>query len=843
MRFTLENKIRAGFGFAFLVLLLVSAVSYRSMAGLISASSWVTHTHEVLAELESTLSAIEGAEASQRNYLITGDKDYVAQFETEVAGASAHLQRVRFLTRDNPDQQRRIDHLKPLIDERIAILQEGLNLRISQNFEAAKQQVQTGQGKSKMDEIRSALADMEHEEGGLLVTRVKEDEASVRTTLWTIGIFILLTSVFLGMGTYLIERDFAGRRRAEATLLAQTALLERAQIAIMVRKFDGVITFWNRGAEQLYGWTKEEAVGKKSHDILQTQFPKPLPEIEGDIQREGFWDGELIHLARDRRLVVVASRWAVQKDEKGNPIILEINSDISELKRTEQSLAHLAAIVDSSEDAIISKTIEGEIVSWNRGAERMYGYTAAEVCGKSVSILLPPDHKDELPSILERLKHQESIDQFESVRMKKDGTMIDVSLTISPMVERNGRVVGASTIARDISARKRAEEALRASEQRLSVALESAQTGIWELDLMTDASIRSLRHDQIFGYSHIQPKWGFEIFMPRVVPEDRVQVQESFDEALKTDRLNMECRIIRADDKSVRWISAQGRVVKNEERRPVRMYGVVADITERKKVEGELQALNSDLQKRTAELTAANKELEAFTYSVSHDLRAPLRHIDGFSKLLVEDHLAELTEEAREYISLIRDSTREMGQLVDDLLNLARVGRKELAMEVTGLSSLVDEVVADLKRANPGRAIQWRLEALPFVECDPGLLKQVFANLLSNAVKFTRKRESAVIEVGEDRQNGERVVFVRDNGVGFSMKSATKLFGVFQRLHRQEDFEGTGVGLATVQRIIYKHGGHVWAEAELNQGATFFFALGPSGKPDSKNDPAKGVQP
>jgi light-regulated signal transduction histidine kinase (bacteriophytochrome) len=244
----------------------------------------------------------------------------------------------------------------------------------------------------------------------------------------------------------------------------------------------------------------------------------------------------------------------------------------------------------------------------------------------------------------------------------------------------------------------------------------------------------------------------------------------------------------------------------------------------------EIRKLNEELEsrvkKRTGELQAANEELEAFSYSVSHDLRAPLRHLDGFSKLLVEEHGAELSPDAQEYVATIRDSVLQMGMLIDDLLNLARLGRKQLSTQVTGLNSLAEEVMADLKRANPDRLIEWKVETLPLVECDPGLMKQVFVNLLSNAVKFTRPRKPAVIEVGAVGQDEHGIVFVRDNGVGFSMKYANKLFGVFQRLHRAEDFEGTGVGLATVQRIIHKHGGRVWAEAELDKGATFYFTLG-----------------
>jgi len=227
-----------------------------------------------------------------------------------------------------------------------------------------------------------------------------------------------------------------------------------------------------------------------------------------------------------------------------------------------------------------------------------------------------------------------------------------------------------------------------------------------------------------------------------------------------------------------------------------------------------------------AELEAANRELEAFAYSVSHDLRAPLRRINGFAGILLEDFSAQLDPVAKGYLERVSEAGRHMCQLLDDLLNLSRVTRKELTRRRTDLDSLVKEVWDSLQPEIEGREIEWQIGRLPTVECDPGLIKQVFANLLLNAIKYTRPRQRATIQVDQMICDGQPAVFVRDNGVGFDMKYADKLFGVFQRLHRQEDFEGTGVGLATVQRIIHKHGGRVWAEAEPYKGATFYFTLG-----------------
>jgi PAS domain S-box-containing protein len=286
----------------------------------------------------------------------------------------------------------------------------------------------------------------------------------------------------------------------------------------------------------------------------------------------------------------------------------------------------------------------------------------------------------------------------------------------------------------------------------------------------------------------------------------------------------------KAKDGSFYWVDMTIVPFLNADGKPRQYVSIRTDITESKAAEQKIHQLNTELEQRvverTAELEVANKELEAFSYSISHDLRAPLRAVNGFAGIVLEDFGAQLPEEGRSHLERIRAGALRMGALIDDLLAFSRLSRQAVNRQNVNTVKLVQNVLDELKSQRDGREIEIKIGELPVCHGDPALLKQIWVNLVSNAIKYTRGREPAIVEIGCARENNENVFFVRDNGAGFDMQYATKLFGVFQRLHRADEFEGTGVGLAIVQRIVHRHDGRVWAKAELNHGATFYFTIG-----------------
>jgi len=504
-------------------------------------------------------------------------------------------------------------------------------------------------------------------------------------------------------GVVAIFRDLTARRRAEETRRQLAAIVQSTDDAMFSLDVEGLVTGWNAGAERLFGWTAEAIMGKNPWPPTNTPESIERRAKARRGERIDAYESEVV--ARDGRLVPVLISVTPLRDAAGSVVGTGVSiRDITASKREHEARLRLAAIVESSSDAIIAKDLDGTILSWNTGAERLYGYASSEAVGRNISLIVPPEHSDEIPAILQRIKIGERIEHYETVRRRKDGEMVDVSITVSPLYNAGGTITGASAIARDISDRRR-----------------------------TEAEIRRLNAD-----------------------------------------------------------------------------------------------LERRVTERTADLVAANSDLEAFTYSVSHDLRAPLRAIQGFAQLLVERNEAQLDAEAKRYLGRVTAGTTLMSRLIDDLLALSRVGHQRLETQTVSTSGAVQRALDQLAPQLQGRAVELAIAELPECFAEPVLLEQVFVNLIGNALKYSRGREPARIVIGcqSDPGTKESVFFVKDNGVGFDMQYADKLFGVFQRLHRPDEYEGTGVGLAIVHRIIGRFGGRVWAEAEPEKGATFYFTLG-----------------
>ncbi|HEV3027499.1 MAG TPA: ATP-binding protein, partial [Planctomycetota bacterium] len=377
----------------------------------------------------------------------------------------------------------------------------------------------------------------------------------------------------------------------------------------------------------------------------------------------------------------------------------------------------------------------------------------------------------------------------------------------------------------EVAERKAAVDQLHEKDARLIEAQEIARLGSWVWNVTGNTVAWS---DEVYRISGIMPtKFGgaFGDFIKVAHPDDRTLLQDALEMACrKREPLMLDFRIIRPDG-SVRHLHAQGKVVLDESGRPVRLVGTLQDITERKQADQAIQDLNHELQARMTELASANQELEGFSYSVSHDLRAPLRAIDGYSQMLIEDFGEQAQGDTRRYLDVIVGNTRKMGQLIDDLLSFARMGRKSLETSTIDMGGMVKEIVAEQTQQNPDRSLEFRVGALPPAKGDPAMFRQVWTNLISNAVKYSRGRSPAQVDIEAKSAGNEVTYSVKDNGVGFEMEFAHKLFGVFQRLHSDREFEGTGVGLALVARIVQRHGGRVWADSKVGSGATFSFAL------------------
>jgi PAS domain S-box-containing protein len=659
----------------------------------------------------------------------------------------------------------------------------------------------------------------------------------------------------------------AGAEAPLAKAALQRAIFHSTTFSSIATDARGVIQIFNVGAERMLGYTAAEVTDTISaavlHDgeelaaravTLSREYGVPIaPGFEALVFKasRGIEDAyELTKVRRDgSRFPATVSVTALRDPQNAIIGYLLIGTDITARKRAElKSGALQRAIFESANFSSIATDARGVIQIFNVGAERMLGYAAVDV----MNTITPADisDPDELVARAASLSTEfgrriapgfEALifkasrgieDIYELTYVRKDGSRLPAVVSVTALRDAEDAVIGYLLIGTDNTARQQAERERTRSDERLrdqhfytrsliesnidALIATDPQGFITDVNKQTEVLTGAARHELIgapFKSCFTDPgraAAGIE----RVLAEGQVTNYEL---------------TARAKDGALTVVSYNASIFRDSGGRVRGVFAAARDLTDLRRVEQTLQQTKVQRDRdaeHAKDLAASNEELEAFSYSVSHDLRAPLRHIHGYVDMLERATAGELSQKAAYYLRTIAEATAEMGLLIEDLLAFSRVGRAEITGTDVSLTALVQDAIRGLEMATKDRAIVWRVEQLPAVLGDGPLLKQVFSNLIDNAIKYSRHRDPATIEIGcAGEEDGRVVLFVRDDGVGFDMEYVHKLFGVFQRLHRPEEFEGTGIGLAIIRRIVSRHGGRVWAEGALDKGATFYLTL------------------
>jgi len=933
-----------------------------------NAERWIEHTYQVLNAASSVRSYLERAQTSQRGYLLTGSDQYLEAYQSAIASERQVRATLRLLTADNPVEQARLDEFDQLLRTRLDMLAGAIELRRQQGTAAVADLVRANRGKERGDQLRAILDAVDNEERRLLHSRAMAASAADSRTRWILGLGSGSLVLLLILAGGAIERHIHERNQAEVVLARQSRLIDLSHDAIITADGNRVITGWNSGAQEMYGWAEKEAVGQTMHELLHTSSSTPIAEVDRILAREGRWHGELAHTRSDGRQIAVESRQVLQRDDAGQPAgYLEINRDITERKQAEEALreseseqrrqreflarllasapygisvckgrdlvfemvnpayqamvgpevqfvgrpyreafpqaaaagaeARLQQVIETGEPWIVERfgapipgkpnaIWDGQVVrlpsaagdepsilaivwdvteqaateealrlaheklagileslgdgcvacdrEWrytyvNAAAERLQGRKREELLGQDMRVLYP-DATAFLVRYERAIAEQVSLtfeDYYAPLKMWTE-------VSVHPSAD------GMSQFFRDVTQRKRTEEALRESRSKLEAALASMTEAVF----ISDAEGRFIHINDAFATFHrfstkeecaktlAEYPAILDVFLPDGTPAPLEMW--AVPRALRGEVATSAEYTLRRKDTGETWIGSYSfGPIRDPDGRIAGSVVVARDITDRKRTEEEIRRLNTELEQRvrdrTSQLEASNKELEAFAYSVSHDLRAPLRGIDGWTLALIEDYCSQCEKykgKGREYLDRVRSETQRMGHLIDDMLQLSRITRAEMHRHAVDLSRAAESIAARLREANPQRDLEFAIRPALTAFGDARLLEVALTNLLENAVKFTGPCAHARIEFGTANYEGQTAFVVRDNGVGFDMAYAGTLFGAFQRLHSDSEFPGTGIGLATVQRVIHRHGGRIWAEAEPDLGASFYFTIG-----------------
>jgi PAS domain S-box-containing protein len=616
----------------------------------------------------------------------------------------------------------------------------------------------------------------------------------------------------------------------EDIYLNSRMMAQITEAVLLVHATDGVIVFANPGADRMFGYESDELAGMLFSALFAPSGESPeefIASIGERLSRKGVWQGETENVARDGKHFWCAASASVFTHPKHGEVWMILNKDITERKQAEEELRttslYARSLIEASLDPLVTISAEGKITDVNEATVQATGVPRKLLVGSDFSGYFT--EPDQARAGYQEVFSKGQVTDYPLALRHVSGKVSDVLYNASVYRNAKGEVAGVFAAARDITERKRAEAELRAAslysrnlieaslDPLVTISAEGKITDVNEATVQATGVPRTLLVGSDFSAYFTEPD------------QARAGYREAFAKGLVT---NYPLALRHVSGK-VTEVLYNASVYRNDKGEVAGVFAAARDVTERKRAEEELRKYHERLeelvQERTSALETANKDLEGFAYSVSHDLRVPLRAIDGFSQQVLKHYADKLDDEGKRYLTVVRDNTRKMSQLIDDILAFSRMGRLGMTIVEIDMEELARAVFEDLKPNLAGRELSLEIKPLPPCHGDLSMLRQVLVNLLGNAIKFSRPKAAALIELGGRTEGPENIYYVKDNGAGFDMQYADKLFGVFQRLHGVTEFEGTGIGLAIVKRIITRHGGRVWAEGKVDEGATFYFAL------------------
>jgi PAS domain S-box-containing protein len=633
-----------------------------------------------------------------------------------------------------------------------------------------------------------------------------------------------------------ISTDITERKRAEEGLRASEAhfreIVNTTHEAFISIDSDGQITAWNPEAEATFGWRESEALGRS---LTETIIPERYrgSHLSGLERFRRSGRGKLLN----RRIEIEA----LHRDGHEFPVELTITSvkvggryafnaflhDISARKQAELTLRRLADIIESSRDAIIATTTDGEITSWNPGAEQLYGYTSGEAIGRGLVTLVGPGNAAEDVETLAQAIAGRRIADYETLQLRKDGSPVPVSVSVSPMHDSTGTLVGASVIVRDQTERKRAEEALLEVQEAFRSAFEDAPIGmaLFSIDPRADGRLLQVNRSlcEITGYSSRELlRTSLHAITHPFDQEHELSLTEDLLSG-EIPNYQIEKRYLRGDAEVV-WVLHNASTVHDSSGRL--LYGIaqVQDITERKRAEEGLGKVAAELERRATELERSNADLQQFAYVASHDLSEPLRMVSSYVQLLARRYEGRLDSDADEFIEYAVDGVNRMQRLIEDLLAYSRVGTSEYELGPVDCAALFDDALGGMRATLGDSGAVVTRDDLPTVRGDESQLRQLFQNLISNAIKFVEQGPPRV-HVSAEREGRAWRFAVADNGIGIDPKHADRIFAVFKRLHSRDAYAGSGIGLSICKRIVERHHGRIWVEPNEGGGSRFCFTI------------------